>query len=122
MNLVQPRIWIAMERQHYPVTELLYRNKNVIVIYEDALLRATISRIFPSAQNVGDAVEYPTGVSDKRGTMIYEGDRVEGDWDEKDGWIVYDNARFSIQTRNGMQYKITDWDLEIIGNIHEEKP
>ena len=85
-----------------------------------------INRIAKSYEVIPDTVGQYTGLKDKNGNEIYEGDIVTGLFNHTDiiGHIVYgSDATFFIE-RKGL-YGIglnnaEDW-LEIIGNIHEEE-
>lgn len=71
-----------------------------------------------------------TGVTDKNGgKMIYEGDIVvarQGRNAVDKAVIRYENGAFMVYPHNGKIYERTiweywynDWDLEVIGNIHD---
>ena len=87
---------------------------------------ADINRIAKSYVVIPETVGQYTGLKDKNGNEIYEGDIVTGLFNHTDiiGHIVYgSDATFFIE-RKGL-YGIglnnaEDW-LEIIGNIHEEE-
>jgi len=87
---------------------------------------ADINRIAKSYVVIPETVGQFTGLTDKNGKKIFEGDIVTGLFNHTDiiGHIVYgSDATFFIE-RKGL-YGIglnnaEDW-LEIIGNIHEEE-
>ena len=85
-----------------------------------------INRIAKSYAVIPDTVGQYTGLKDKNGNEIYEGDIVTGLFNYTDivGHIVYgSDAAFFIERKGSYGIGLNnaeDW-LEVIGNIHEDE-
>lgn len=117
---------------------ILFRGKRVDNGEWVAGLLARYNQNFDVANMVNDfdllvpvdtkTVEQFTGLTDKNGTKIFEGDIVKVRQERKDGFctIGYENSSFMVHPLSGdiyertlFEYWYNDWDLECIGNIHD---
>jgi uncharacterized phage protein (TIGR01671 family) len=116
MRDIKFRAWDTSEKKMHTEISLLFAND--------------LNEVFEGLSECGCIVMQYTGLKDKNGKEIYEGDRLkclDNDENEYLTTVSFEGGAFSIEV-NGADYDYTaiGWALEsdiieceIIGNIHE---
>ena len=107
MRYIKFRVWNGIEEVLSDVFEL------------SDLITANLNNTFPSYDPSEYIIMQYTGLEDKNGVEIYEGDVV--DWlGDKFKIIIYCATAWCVtETSQQSLYEIDDTEIEIIGNIYE---
>lgn len=128
MREIKFRIWDNLEKDYLNEEDIAIDNLNNIFIFErydsnDSELWYT--RLLPDPDNKRHVIEQCTGLKDKNGTEIYEGDIVKVEGDGEIYRVEWINSGFGLEPRyNSPLYPILGnvklrKKIEVIGNVHE---
>ncbi len=105
-----------------PVEELCWDDGAVSLVWAP---RTPDERGYDLAPDEVELMQF-TGLRDKDGRDIYEGDIVRISWETDDGErtstvgvVDFGDGSFYVKTSWGGCYRWTDYDVEVLGNVHQ---
>ena len=119
MREIKFRAWDKKENKMQQVVQILYGHEASNYPLSVDFFRSVKSRLIKDIE----LMQY-TGLKDKNGKEIYEGDIVKSDWIEDKqritaSKVIFNAGRFTCLGLNYDLYRMPE--LEVIGNIYENK-
>ena len=129
MREIKFRAWDNLEKDYLNEEDIAIDNLGNIFIFErydnnDSDLWYT--RLLPDLDNKRHVIEQYTGLKDKNGTEIYEGDIVKVEGDGEIYRVEWIRSGFGLEPRyNSPRYPVLGnvelrKKIEVIGNIHKD--
>lgn len=119
------RVWDKENKcMHYPSRYSNFNIVNGVIVKIDSYLTGNgVYRGKGVAYEFDDAViMQSTGLKDKNGKLIYEGDIIENLIIKAKYIVVFSNAKFMLKSTISESYLSPDTNFnEVIGNIYENK-
>lgn len=128
MRDIKFRAWDNLEKDYLNEEDMAINNLNNIFIFEIYDKNDTdlwYTRLLPDPDNKRYVIEQYTGLKDKNGTEIYEGDVVKVEGDGEIYRVEWIRSGFGLEPRyNSPRYPVLGnvelrKKIEVIGNIHE---
>lgn len=128
MREIKFRVWDNLEKAYLNEEDIAIDNLGNIFIFEIYDKNDTdlwYTRMLPDPDNKRHVIEQCTGLKDKNGIEIYEGDVVKVEGDGEIYRVEWINSGFGLEPRyNSPRYPILGnvklrKKIEVIGNIHE---
>jgi uncharacterized phage protein (TIGR01671 family) len=115
MREIKFRAWQKHHKQMVKVTRIDFNRNLITADYGEK----TVPRFNTFEQDNFILMQY-TGLKDKNGREIYEGDIVKSDNGEAIDKIVYKQGAFYVESikRNLLDELLSDVETEVIGNIY----